>query len=65
MSRVLPSEVVANLDQMTSGWNLDRTMLLDQGHLGTVATVVGLAEQVPAELLVHAGARTTQASLPL
>ncbi len=30
-------------------------MLLDQGHLGTVATVVGLAEQVPPELLMISG----------
>ncbi len=30
-------------------------MLLDQSHLGTVATVVALADQIPAELLAHAG----------
>ncbi len=59
MPRVLPSQVVAIIDQMTagSGWNLEANpnVLLEQGHLGTVATLLGLAEQVPEELLVISG----------
>lgn len=59
MPRVLPSEVVAIIDQMTAGagWNLEANpnVLLEQGHLGTVATLLGLAEQVPKELLVISG----------
>ena len=59
MPRVLPSEVVGIIDQMTAGagWNLEANpnVLLEQGHLGTVATLLGLAEQVPKELLVISG----------